>query len=143
MLLGTPKLDAIANWWGEDECPPDSTRFVLTDYREYLCDEPFAKLYAGEPLPFEYKLDPNYPNPFNPSTTIEFTLARRGHVRLEVFNILGQKVRVVADAEYTVGSHRVSWDGRDEGGRVAASGVYLYRITAGDYVKARKMVVLK
>jgi hypothetical protein len=142
-LLGTPNLHAIGNWWGGDQCPPDSTRFVQTNYDQYLCDEPFAKLYAGGTVPHKYGLNPNYPNPFNPSTTIEFSLAEEGRVQLEIFNILGQQVKVLTDARYPEGAHAVVWDGRDESGRTVASGVYLYRLVADGYVKSRKMVVLK
>ena len=140
-LTGTPDLKAIGNYWGD--CYPDSDRFVQTDYSNYYCNPPFSKLYAGGTVPNRYDLKPNFPNPFNPSTTIEFSLAKHGHVQLEVFNILGQRVRLLASAEYSEGIHQVVWDGKDESGNTVASGVYLYRIRTESYVKSRKMVILK
>ena len=94
-------------------------------------------------LPGSYTLDQNYPNPFNPSTTIRFTLPRRSKVRLELFNILGQKVIDLVDAELPAGNHRVIWMGRSSAGKRVASGVYLYRLTTDDYTASRKMILLK
>jgi len=95
------------------------------------------------PLPLVYRLDQNYPNPFNPSTTILFTLARRDHVKLTVFNILGQVVITLADRTYDPGIHAVVWDGCDSGGQTAASGIYLYRIESAGLTKTRKMILLR
>jgi len=85
----------------------------------------------------------NYPNPFNPSTIIEFALASREHVSLVVYNINGQKIRQLADREFEAGTHAISWDGRDESGEPVATGVYFYRLKAGDIVQSKKMVLLK
>lgn len=98
----------------------------------------------GEPLeiqpamPATVRLEGNYPNPFNPCTSIEFALPEAVKVRLEVFNIRGQKVATLVDGHLNAGEHSVLWDASD-----AASGVYLYRLTAGDFVEARKMMLLK
>ncbi len=94
-------------------------------------------------LPDDFSLSQNYPNPFNPTTTIEFTLLRRSHVTLMVYSILGREVSPLIDRELSAGTHRVTWDGRDDTGRTAASGVYLYKLTTGDYTRTRKMVLLK
>jgi|GEM_PF-4306358 len=98
---------------------------------------------AGDLLPASFGVSQNYPNPFNPDTRIDFTLPERSEVRVEVFNTLGQRVRLLLNESRPAGNHTVYWDGRDGTGAPAASGVYLYRVTAGDNVAARKMVMLK
>jgi PKD repeat protein len=93
---------------------------------------------ANSTIPTQFGLGQNYPNPFNPTTDISFSLPNAGHVKLEVFNICGQKVTTLANGIFNAGTHTVSWDGS----RVS-SGVYLYRLEAGDYVENRKMILLK
>ncbi|MEZ5359980.1 MAG: S8 family serine peptidase [Candidatus Zixiibacteriota bacterium] len=85
----------------------------------------------------------NYPNPFNPVTEIKFSLVHDADVKLGVFNILGQSVKVLVDGQMTAGAHSVVWDGKDEFGQQVASGIYFYKIVAGDYVESRKMILLK
>jgi hypothetical protein len=94
-------------------------------------------------LPHSYLLKPNYPNPFNPSTNISFELPINGHVRIDIFNMLGQRVRTVTDRDYLVGRHSVEWDGTDESGESVATGVYFYRMTSGDVTSTKKMMMLK
>ncbi len=94
-------------------------------------------------LPESFELFQNYPNPFNPTTEIEFNLSVSAHVSLTVFNILGQEVIRLADKEYPAGQHSVTWNSEDRFGNAVASGIYLYRIKAGDISASRKMVLLK
>lgn len=94
-------------------------------------------------LPTEFELSQNYPNPFNPTTTISFSLPAAGNVSLEVFNVLGQKVRTLVDGDMTAGLHSVEWDGRNEGGVGVSSGVYFYRIATDNNVETKKMMMLK
>lgn len=94
-------------------------------------------------LPSRFTLGLNYPNPFNPSTTIQFALPEACEVRLDVFNILGQLVRRLVDTDMTAGFHSVVWDGRADDGRAVASGVYFYRLSAGEMSLSRKMLLLK
>jgi hypothetical protein len=94
-------------------------------------------------LPTEYALDQNYPNPFNPDTQIGLALPTDSHVRLDIFNVLGQHVRNLVDDEMPAGTHTVMWDGRDTDGSSVASGVYFYRITAEDFTSSKKMMLLK
>ncbi len=93
--------------------------------------------------PKNFDLLNNYPNPFNPTTTIEFTVSALSHVTLEVFNILGQKIRTLVDQTMDQGKWPVTWDGRDESNRLVSSGVYLYKLQAGDFVSTRKMILSK
>ncbi len=93
--------------------------------------------------PSAFTLSQNYPNPFNPSTTIEFSLPTRSHVEVQVFNILGQRVKVLHEGELAAGTYTVTWVGRDESDRSVATGIYLYRIKTDDFVESKKMVLLK
>lgn len=83
------------------------------------------------------------PNPFNPITAIAYSLATQSHVRLEVFNVLGQNVRVLVNEEKSPGRYEVIWDGTDEAGAPVSSGIYLYRFQVGDYLQTRKMLLIK
>ena len=85
----------------------------------------------------------NYPNPFNPSTTIRYSLGKSGHAELAVFNSLGQKIRTLAEGPQTVGAHTVQWDGCNGSGQRVSSGVYFYRLRSGTYVKTMKMVLFE
>ncbi len=94
-------------------------------------------------LPESFSLSQNYPNPFNMATTIEFRLPGTSVVRLEVFNILGQTVRLLVSEQLAAGDHLIQWDGLVRGGADAPSGVYFYRLKAGSFTCVRKMVLLK
>lgn len=95
-------------------------------------------------LPTAYDLFPNYPNPFNPSTTIRFALPAPARVTLNVYNVLGQRVVALADkADYAAGYHTLVWDGRNERGQAVSSGVYFFRMSTGDWARTRKMILLE
>ena len=85
----------------------------------------------------------NYPNPGNPTTTIHFHLPQAGHVTLTIFNLMGQKVRVILDEERQAGSHSVIWDGRNDQGMSVSSGVYLYTLAIGDDVFTKKLTLIR
>lgn len=103
-----------------------------------------AVIDPGLIIPQSYTLYQNYPNPFNLPTTIRFDLPQSGRVRLVIYNALGQPVRTLIDADLPARSlHEASWDGRDDGGREVASGVYFYRLDAGRFQKTRRMLLLK
>ncbi len=93
--------------------------------------------------PASLSLSQNTPNPFNPSTTITFAVPTTGAVDLSVFNVQGQLVRTLVDAEMPAGSHAAVWNGRDMQGRPAASGVYLYRLTGTDGTLVKRMVLVR
>ena len=95
-------------------------------------------------IPDKFGLEQNYPNPFNPATVIRFGLPESATVRLEVYNMLGQRVATLIDGEhYTAGTYEAVWDARDEMGREMSSGMYIYRISAGEYVNVKKMLFTK
>jgi len=94
-------------------------------------------------LPSGYRLNQNYPNPFNPTTTIKYDLLKTSNVILKIYNVIGQEVVTLVNKTQAAGEKSVVWNGRDSFGKQVSSGVYIYRIEAGDYVKSRKMVLLK
>lgn len=111
----------------------DSTvwSFTITDIEDFF-------------VPTEFSLGQNYPNPFNPTTMIAFALPAEASVRLEIFSVLGVKVRSLIQGERLNASvHQRSWDGKDDAGLSLPSGIYLYRIQAGSFVASKKMTLMK
>ena len=96
-----------------------------------------------EIIPFKFALNQNYPNPFNPNTTISFEVPSTQWVRLEIFNILGQKVKTLADEQMSAGRYSLVWDGKNGAGRYVSTGVYFSRLSAGDNTEIKKMLMLK
>jgi hypothetical protein len=90
-----------------------------------------------------FLLRQNYPNPFNPSTAISFSIPAKGNVSLKIYNILGQQVVTLIDQEFEAGSHVVSWKGEDSFHRRVATGVYFYRLEAGEFTAVRKLLLLR
>jgi hypothetical protein len=98
----------------------------------------------GNLLPAVTELRNNYPNPFNPETTIEYSLKEPGNICLEIYNIRGQKVRTLVNEFREAGYHSVIWSGRDFNGNRVSSGIYLYRLNVNEKtVASRKMILLK
>ena len=99
-------------------------------------------LSGGTALPTDFALGQNYPNPFNPSTIIPYQLPSAGHVRLEVFNVLGQRLATLVNAEQSAGMHTAQWDATDAAGRAVGAGVYIYRLSSGGMTESRRMVLV-
>jgi hypothetical protein len=95
------------------------------------------------PLPKDFVLNQNYPNPFNPSTSIDFSILSRCNVEIIVYNTIGQTVKTLTEKIYSAGSHSVTWDGTDNSGNEVPSGVYFYKMIAGDFVESKKMVLVR
>jgi hypothetical protein len=136
-MPGSPPGDRQAEWLDKilTGVLPDSVRARAhpTDVLDHTIALPRATF-----------LHQNTPNPFNPVTTIRFDLARSDQVLLRVYDAAGRQVRTLLDASLPAGwNHRVTWNGLDENGRRVASGVYFYRLSAGDFSCTRKLVVLK
>jgi hypothetical protein len=102
-----------------------------------------ADYYSPEPLPFEFELYQNNPNPFNASTSIRYYLSRSTPVRLEIFNVLGQNVMTLVDGMSYAGFHRVIWQGKNRTGENATSGIYNYRLTVEGNSQSRQMLLIK
>ena len=94
-------------------------------------------------VPEAFALAQNYPNPFNPETQIAYTLPAFSHVRLDVFNLMGQRVRTLVDEKQATGVYTVRWDGQTDSGASVATGVYVYRLKTGAFEASRKMVLLR
>jgi len=88
-------------------------------------------------------LNGNYPNPFNPTTKISFSLKEAGHVTLDIFNAKGQKIKTLVNSEMAANSHEVSWNGIDDKGSKCASGIYFYKMHTADFSEIKKMLMLK
>jgi parallel beta-helix repeat protein len=144
-------IKAENNYWGEHG--PLPFRFYgLVDYYPYLDEQPgpwapaMSEAHDGglPRVPTRFALTGIHPNPFNPSTTVEYDVPDPGgHVRIDVFDVAGRLVTKLVDEDAPPGSHRVVWYGRDWAGRSAASGVYFVRMTAGGVVETNKIVLLK
>ncbi len=132
------KVNAIAVeinntiWFGTDNGVSRYTGEVITTGVDEEDETP-------EALPVLH----SFPNPFNPSTTIEFTLPESGFTTLSLYNISGQKVSELAAGHMTTGTHSLTWDGRDDSGNTVSSGVYITRLVAGKQVTAGKMILIK
>ena len=127
--------------------------FDLTDLRRFIgttTDEtgrfalPLRALSTarGTARPTDFALGQNYPNPFNPSTVIPYQLPASGHVRLEVFNVLGQRLATLVDEEQSAGAYTAPWDATDAAGRAVGAGVYIYRLSSGGQTESRRMVLV-
>jgi len=94
-------------------------------------------------VPVVTTLEGNYPNPFNPETTINFSLKESGKVRINIYNLKGQLVKQLIDTELPSGKHQIVWNGKDNQGRNVGSGIYLYRMEAKGYTNTKKMMLMK
>ena len=94
-------------------------------------------------VPGDFSLSQNFPNPFNPQTSIRYALPQDANVKLVIYNVLGQRVKTLADGHETAGYNTVWWDGKDENGDQVASGIYFYRLQAGKFSVIKKMMLMK
>jgi hypothetical protein len=114
-------------------------RFALIVGKPSFVEKELAKL-----SPKEFSLAQNYPNPFNPATSISFSLPRKSAVKMEIIDILGQRVALLAEGSYEAGFYTVVWDGKNASGKQASSGVYFYRMLVDNQMlQTRKMILLK
>jgi hypothetical protein len=139
-----PLLSAVGNYYGEDG--PDTTKFSyrpLINYCPGITTDPFPKIGIPVEQPTNYTLSTNYPNPFNPKTTIKFNLISGGQTKLEVYNIIGQKINTLVESYLAAGEYSFTWNGCDYGGNPVASGVYIYRIESEGFTQTKTMTLLK
>ncbi len=94
-------------------------------------------------LPKQFELYQNYPNPFNPTTTIQFNLSATSDIKLEIYNVLGQKVKTLIDTKLSAGTHELQWDATDDAGQSVSSGIYFYRLSSDKQFETHKMTLLK
>ena len=141
--------------WG---CPSQGgNRFLLGKlddiriYKRALTEDEIKVLYNERTsinatefyLPQDFQLCQNYPNPFNPETSISFQAPKTSRVTIEVFNLLGQHIRTLVDEKKNPGSYQIMWNGLDDQGQALSSGVYLYKMRAGDFTAMKKMVLVR
>jgi hypothetical protein len=113
----------------------DTIDFMITDANGLMMSKSFIFNYTG---PKEFKLEQNFPNPFNPTTTIQYQIPSDAKVTLKVYDILGSEVATIVNEEQEAGYKEVQFTGSN-----IASGMYVYRLTAGDYVSIKKMLMIK
>jgi hypothetical protein len=100
--------------------------------------------HAGTPaIPLVTELTGNYPNPFNPSTDVRFSISEPQHVQVTIYNIKGEKVCTLLDDELQANYYSIPWNSRDDSGKAVASGIYFYRMRAGKYTSTKKMILMK
>jgi hypothetical protein len=117
------------------DVPPSISRAML--------NETPVEVPSSSSIPIAFSLEQNAPNPFNPATTIRFTVAQSAPVNLAIYNLNGQLVREVVNDEMPAGSHEVVWDGRDAVSREVSSGVYVYRLRSGVQTAVNRMTLVR
>ena len=138
IILGNEQVNRTAKRFDSRENPIVANRPNLT-----VTYNVSVGIDEDTPTALSFELAQNYPNPFNPSTSLRYTIPQILNVRLEVFNVLGQLVKVLVNEPQNAGVKTVVWDGTNAFGRKVSSGVYLYKLTAGNFVQTRKMILLK
>ena len=121
------------------ESDPQSTRYYLLEYSGHIESESTEDVM----MPTKFMLEAPFPNPFNPSTTIKYHIPKPTVIELVVYNSAGKKIRTLSSGNANPGIHTTVWDGKNDNGRDIASGIYFYRLVAGDFVQTRKMVLLR
>jgi len=123
------------------------TASTTSEFDDWFIDDVSLTIPTGvqgtEETPREFSIARNYPNPFNPTTNIRYTIPKAAYTKLVVYNLLGQAVRVLVDQIVEPGTHVARWDGTNDAGRQVVSGPYFYRFEAGDFVRTQKMILLK
>ena len=120
----------------------DAMELCLVDFNPVLYDTMKPTAVETE-APASFAITSSYPNPFNPSTTIEFTIPETGMASLTIYNSAGQKIRALVSTELAGGAHEILWNGLDASGNTVSSGVYIARLQAGDFVAAKQMMLMK
>ncbi|MBN1560528.1 T9SS type A sorting domain-containing protein [candidate division KSB1 bacterium] len=145
LLIGAKMEDTYRNSWNG---LIDDVKFFNYALSAEQVDSLFNLEYTGiqkkyDPTPRHFSLGANYPNPFNPSTTIAFDIAAEQFVTLTVFNAEGRQIRTLLSEKKAPGSHVATWDGCDESNQQMSSGVYLYKLTADRFSQTRKMLLVR
>ena len=122
--------------WPPNICVAESLLSFTVSPKTYLPED-------ITPLPGKFKLLQNYPNPFNKSTVIGFTLTQSDFVSLEIFDLLGRRIKTLVSERLPAGYNSVIWDGTDDSGEEVASGIYLYELKSGELTETQKLMLLK
>jgi hypothetical protein len=141
----------VVNQQGDGNAPAQGTTINFAQYKairpgdiKSITLQPLeVRIVEGRPVPQEYELSQNYPNPFNPSTRIEFSVPKQSRVTLKIYDVIGREIAVLMNDVRSAGRYSAEWNGRDQFGHPAASGIYFYSLSSGQYVQTKKMVLLK
>ena len=138
--VGVPSVDLTWTVYANDGM--DETE-ASNGPRSYHIDAGWVLGIYDELIPVEFALHQNYPNPFNPVTNIRFDIPEEGNVRMDIYNITGQKVATLVNGRMQPGFHSIRWDGTNDLGKQLASGMYIYHIKAGDFRDVKKLLLVK
>jgi hypothetical protein len=134
------RLDIVG---GDLSCVEIKRAVVVDEHAKPLNVRILPKSEAQAARPATFSLHQNHPNPFNPETDISYSIPAEGRVGLSIYNIRGRKVKTLVESNQAAGHHTVHWDGTDEQGGKVASGIYFYRIQAGEFEDSKKMILMK
>ena len=153
--------------WGQASIPVEDIRgefidlrmlsyeFVILEVNGASCEFGLDDIYWDDGVtnniiedefgetPFKYSLNNNYPNPFNPLTTIHYDLPEDGFVNVTIYDMMGRTIKIMVNKEQNAGVKSVQWDATDSSGKPVSAGLYLYTIQAGEFRQTKKMVLLK
>jgi hypothetical protein len=149
---GNTAIDQILSYTAPTDLSPYRYFKILTIQSPSWVSWKEIKIYKQDPtsvneedvlIPHIAELMQNYPNPFNPITSIEYFIPNETDVSIIVYNLMGEEIATLVNTKKDVGFHKLTWDGRDRNRRAVASGVYIYRMKTKDYIKSRKLILLK
>lgn len=138
--LNNPSSGAEPNWYYITDGEGNIALHLIRAYVSYTTSDNKEVI---ELLPASYSLDQNYPNPFNPSTIISYQIPEMSNVQIKIYDALGREVKTLIDEMKPAGKYNIAWDGRDNFGNRVVSGVYFYKIIAGNFVQTKKMIMMK
>ena len=156
ILLDSLRLDINKTWYANDILNITSAQIDPATFNNYTVDlssyeskiiildnSPFTDIKEKNQQPLTYRLNQNYPNPFNPSTTILYEIPNTEKVTLEIYDILGRRVKTLVNTIQQQGRYSITWNGRNSFSETVASGIYFYRLQSGNFINVKKMVMLK
>ena len=131
-----------------DALPFNTYRYVVTCFLEengeyYESSKFYKHSHITHYTPDAFILYQNYPNPFNNETTFKYRVAQPSEVSIIIYNVLGQRIKIINEGFKETGTHETKWNGLNDNGISVSSGVYIYRMKAGDFVQSKKLVLMK
>ena len=140
------------NWWGTDHPDSIEARIVhqvdnpaygLVDFDPFIQNDPLGLNLKESNIPQIIEVFPAYPNPFNPATQLSFVLQKPSHVKIKIFNILGEQIKTILENDLSTGFHKVSWNGKNKSGQNVSSGLYVYTIKIGNIIIPNKIILMR
>ncbi len=136
---GYPEFRGLMTW--SINWDVSSNNSFSSSYRDFLNSLDLTSGIDETPIVANFQLFPNYPNPFNPSTSIKYEVKSAALLRIEIFDILGKKINILTNAYHTPGQYKVSWNGKNSLGGHVASGIYFYKLSSSESIQVRRMVL--